>query len=91
MKIHIKNGRLIDPKNNIDAHLDLFITAGKIIAIGQMPTNFVANQTIDASNLIVCPGLIDLSARLREPGDEYKASLVSELQAAVAGGITSLA
>ena len=91
MKIHIKNGRLIDPKNNIDAHLDLFITAGKIIAIGQMPTNFVANQTIDASNLIVCPGLIDLSARLREPGDEYKASLVSELQAAVAGCITSLA
>ena len=91
MKIHIKNGRLIDPKNNIDAKLDLFIAAGKIVAIGNAPTDFVANQTIDAKDLIVCPGLVDLSARLREPGDEYKASLVSELQAAVAGGVTSLA
>ena len=91
MKIHIKNGRLIDPKNNIDAKLDLFIAAGKIVAIGKPPTDFVANQTIDANDLIVCPGLVDLSARLREPGDEYKASLVSELQAAVAGGVTSLA
>ena len=91
MKIHIKNGRLIDPKNNIDAKLDLFIAAGKIVAIGNAPTDFVANQTIDANDLIVCPGLVDLSARLREPGDEYKASLVSELQAAVAGGVTSLA
>ena len=91
MKIHIKNGRLIDPKNNIDAKLDLFIAAGKIVAIGKTPTDFVANQTIDANDLIVCPGLVDLSARLREPGDEYKASLVSELQAAVAGGVTSLA
>ncbi|MEI8363407.1 MAG: dihydroorotase [Betaproteobacteria bacterium] len=91
MKIHIKNGRVIDPKNNIDSNLDVFIAAGKIVALGQCPDNFVANQTIDASNLIVCPGLVDLSARLREPGDEYKATLVSELQAAVAGGITSLA
>ena len=91
MKIHIKNGRLIDPKNNIDAKLDLFIAAGKIVAIGNSPADFVPNQTIDAKDLIVCPGLVDLSARLREPGDEYNASLVSELQAAVAGGVTSLA
>lgn len=91
MKIHIKNGRVIDPKNKIDSNLDVFIAAGKIIALGQSPDGFVANQTIDASNLIICPGLVDLSARLREPGDEYKATLVSELQAAVAGGVTSLA
>lgn len=91
MKIHIKNGRVIDPKNNIDSQLDIFIAAGKILALGKSPDGFVANQTIDASNLIVCPGLVDLSARLREPGDEYKATLVSELQAAVAGGVTSLA
>ncbi len=91
MKIHIKNGRVIDPKNKIDSNLDVFIAAGKIIALGQSPDEFIANQTIDASNLIVCPGLVDLSARLREPGDEYKATLVSELQAAVAGGVTSLA
>ncbi len=91
MKIHIKNGRVIDPKNNIDSQLDVFIGAGKIIGLGKAPEGFVANQTIEASNLIICPGLVDLSARLREPGDEYKATLISELQAAVAGGVTSLA
>jgi len=91
MKIHIKNGRVIDPKNNIDSKLDVFIAAGKIISLGTAPEGFTANQTIDASDLTICPGLVDLSARLREPGDEYKARLVSELQAAVAGGVTSLA
>lgn len=91
MKILIKNGHVIDPKNNIDSKLDVFIAAGKIVALGKAPEGFIANQTIDASNLIVCPGLVDLSARLREPGDEYKATLISELQAAVAGGVTSLA
>jgi dihydroorotase len=91
MKIHIKNGRVIDPKNNIDQKLDVYIAAGKIIALGEAPQGFSPNQTIDATNQIVCPGLVDLSVRLREPGDEYKATLVSELQAAVAGGVTSLA
>ena len=91
MKIHIKNGRLIDPKNGIDAKQDLFIAAGKIVGVGKAPEGFVANQTIDASNLVVCPGLVDLSARLREPGFEHKATLESEMQAAIVGGITSLA
>ena len=91
MKIHIKNGRVIDPKNNIDAKQDVFIAAGKIAGIGKAPEGFTANQTIDASNLIVCPGLVDLSARLREPGFEHKATLESEMQAAIAGGVTSLA
>lgn len=91
MKIHIKNGHLIDPKNGIDSKKDLFIAAGKVVAIGSSPDGFVANQTIDANGLIVIPGLVDLSARLREPGFEHKATLESEMQAAVAGGITSLA
>jgi dihydroorotase len=78
-------------KNNIDSKLDVFIAAGKIVAVGHSPEGFIANQVIDADNMVVCPGLVDLSARLREPGDEYKARLVSELQAAVAGGVTSLA
>ncbi|MGH8743932.1 MAG: dihydroorotase, partial [Burkholderiales bacterium] len=91
MKIHIKNGRVIDPKNGVDAVQDLFIAAGKVQAIGRSPGSYNANRVIDASNLIVCPGLIDLSARLREPGFEYKATLESEMQAAVAGGVTSLA
>ncbi|PKO26099.1 MAG: dihydroorotase [Betaproteobacteria bacterium HGW-Betaproteobacteria-8] len=91
MKIHIKNSHLIDPKNGVDAKQDVFVAAGKIVGIGQAPADFSANQVIDASNLIVCPGLVDLSARLREPGYEYKATLESEMLAAAAGGVTSLA
>ena len=91
MKIHIQNGRLIDPKNNIDGQHDVFIAAGKIVAVGHAPEGFTANQTIDATGLVVAPGLVDLSARLREPGFEYRATLESELQAAAAGGVTSLA
>lgn len=91
MNIHIKNGRVIDPKNAIDSQQDVFISAGKIASIGIAPVGFKVETTINADNLVVCPGLVDLSARLREPGDEYKATLISELQAAVAGGVTSLA
>ncbi|HQS58931.1 MAG: dihydroorotase [Gallionellales bacterium 35-53-114] len=91
MKIQIKNGRLIDPKNRTDAVLDLFIADGKILATGKVPAGFVAEKMIDASGLFVIPGMIDLAARLREPGYEYRATLESEMSAAVAGGITSLA
>ena len=90
MKLHIKNGRLIDPANNIDASRDLYLDDGKIAAVGAAPAGFQADQTIDARGLVVAPGLVDLSARLREPGYEYKATLESELQAAIQGGVTSL-
>ncbi len=91
MKIHIKGGHLIDPMNGIDQPLDVFVAAGKIAAIGQMPDGFHPNKTIDASGCVVCPGLVDLSVRLREPGFEYRATLESEMLAAAAGGVTSLA
>lgn len=91
MRIHIKNGRLIDPKNGRDAIQDLFIAKGKIVAIGDPPNEFQASRVIDAQSLIVCPGLVDLSVRLREPGLEYRATLESEMSAAVAGGVTSIA
>jgi dihydroorotase len=90
MKLHIKNGHLIDPANGIDAINDLYIAAGKVVAVGRAPDGFVAERTIDATGLVVAPGLVDLSARLREPGYEYKATLESELQAAMQGGVTSL-
>ena len=83
MKLHIKNGRLIDPANGIDATQDLFIADGKVAAVGSAPAGFAADGTIDATGLVVAPGLVDLSARLREPGYEYKATLESELQAAM--------
>ncbi|HSD36294.1 MAG TPA: dihydroorotase [Rhodocyclaceae bacterium] len=91
MNIHIKNGRVIDPANKIDAQQDVFITDDKIVAVGAAPAGFKADRVIDASGLIVAPGLIDLAARLREPGFEYRATLESEMEAAMAGGITSLA
>ena len=74
-----------------DAKQDVFIAAGKIVALGSAPAGYTANRTIDASGLIVCPGLVDLAVRLREPGFEYMATLESEMQAAAAGGVTSLA
>ncbi len=91
MNIHIKNGRLIDPKNKIDAQQDIYISARRISAIGAAPQGFVAELVIDATGMIVMPGLVDIAARLREPGYEYRATLESEMGAAIAGGVTSLA
>jgi dihydroorotase len=90
MKLHIKNGRLIDPANGVDAAHDLYIADGRVVAVGSAPAGFIADHTIDAAGLVVAPGLVDLSARLREPGYEYKATLESEMQAAMQGGVTSL-
>ena len=90
MKILIKNGRVIDPASKFDAVCDVAIGTGRIFSIGHTATDFAANKVIDATGCIVCPGLIDLSARLREPGYEHEGMLESELAAAVAGGITSL-
>jgi len=91
MNIQITNGRIVDPASAIDKTADLFITNGKIAAIGSAPAGFKAERVIDAKGCVVCPGLVDLSARLREPGFEYKATLESEMAAAAAGGVTSLA
>lgn len=90
MKIHIQGGTLIDPAAGTEQQQDVFIAAGKIVAIGNAPADFQATRTIDAKGLSIAPGLVDLSARLREPGYEHKATLESEMAAAVAGGVTSL-
>lgn len=86
----IKNGRLIDPANQIDRITNLYIVDGRIIAIDEAPSGFELQQTIDATNHWVIPGIIDLCARLREPGLEYKANITSETIAAAASGITTL-
>jgi dihydroorotase len=90
MKLQITNGRVIDPLSNLDSHLDVFIEDEKIVAIGEHNADFYADEIIDASGLIVCPGLVDLCARLREPGQEHTATIDSETRAAAKGGITSL-
>lgn len=90
MKIRISNGRVIDPASQLDNGLDVFIDDSKIVAIAEQMSDFHADMTIDASGMIVCPGLVDLSARLREPGQEHTATIHSETLAAAAGGITTL-
>ena len=91
MNITISKGRVIDPAHGIDTVQDLFVSGGRIVALGEAPAGFDAERIIDAHGLVVCPGLIDLAARLREPGYEYRATLESEMDAAMAGGVTSLA
>jgi dihydroorotase len=86
MDILIKGGRVIDPGSGKDEIGDVFVSEGKISDKKIKP-----GKTIDAKGLVVAPGLIDLAARLPEPGYEYKATFDSEMAAAVAGGVTSLA
>ncbi len=90
MKLSIQNGRVIDPANKRDEICSLHVADGKILAVGAAPDDFTAERTIDASGCLVMPGIIELSARLGEPGFEHKADIQSEAQAAVSGGITTL-
>jgi dihydroorotase len=82
MQIEIRNGRVIDPKNAVDRSTSLFIVDGKVAGLGEAPAGFVGDTIIDAAGCVVCPGLIDLGARLN--------SIEAELAAAVAGGVTSV-
>jgi dihydroorotase len=90
MRLLIRGGRLIDPASGHDAVGDLAIAAGRIVAFGQVSAEFAPDRTIEARGLVVAPGLVDLAARLREPGHEHEGMLESEMAAAVAGGVTSL-
>ena len=90
MKILIQNGRVIDPASGLDQTCDIALAAGRIMAIGRVAQDFAPHRTIDATGCIVLPGLVDLAARLREPGYEHEGMLESEMAAAVAGGVTSL-
>jgi dihydroorotase len=86
----ITNGRVVDPASKFDRTADVAIADGKILAIGNVSSEFRAERTLDAQGCLVVPGLVDLAARLREPGYEHEGMLESEMAAAVAGGVTSL-
>ncbi|MET3512687.1 dihydroorotase [Pseudacidovorax sp. 1753] len=90
MNTLIQHGRVIDPASGLDGVADVAIADGRIAGIGEVPAGFNAERTIDASGCLVLPGLVDLAARLREPGYEHEGMLESEMAAAVAGGVTSL-
>ncbi len=89
-RISIRGGRLIDPANGIDAFLDLYIANGEVVAIGDCPAGFAPDRVLEADGQVVCPGFVDLCARMREPGLEHKATIASETKAAAASGITTL-
>ncbi len=91
MNIEIAHGRIVDPVNAVDRAGTLYLAGGTIAGVDTKPAGWKADRTIDAAGLVVVPGLVDVSARLREPGLEYKATLESEMAAAIAGGVTSLA
>ena len=90
MKIIVKNGRVLNPSTNFDGVTDVYICDGKFVGIGEAPTGFSSDQEIDATGKYVMPGIVDLCARLREPGYEYKATIASETAAAASAGVTTL-
>lgn len=87
--IQIRGGRLIDPARGIDREADLWLGGGRVLAIGEAIEE--AEVVIDARGMIVCPGLIDVHVHLREPGNEEDETIASGTDAALAGGVTSLA
>ena len=91
MRLAINNARVIDPTQNLDEITNLYMSRGRIAGIGsEAPEGFNADQEMDATGKWILPGLIDLQARLGEPGNNYAGSIASETKAAVAGGITSV-
>lgn len=89
MKMVIRNGRVMDPANNKEDQHDIYIADGKIVALNSVDS-FTPDKEVDANQKIISPGLVDLCAHLREPGQEYKATICSETRAAVKAGITTL-
>jgi len=89
-KLCLKNGHVIDPASGIDKKIDVWINGRKIAGVGKKPAGFDSLDVIDCGGLWVMPGLVDLAARLREPGAEHKAGIRSETKAAAASGITTL-
>ena len=87
--ILIKNGRLVDPANNIDKIMDVLISDYRISKVSEN-IDCDADDVIDASGLAVMPGFIDLHVHLREPGFEYKETIATGTQAAARGGVTSI-
>ncbi|MFN7643284.1 MAG: dihydroorotase [Burkholderiales bacterium] len=90
MRLTITGARVVDPASGLDATTDLHLADGRVAAVGIAPDGFEADRRIEARGLVACPGFVDLSARLREPGFEYKATLESEMQAALVGGVARL-
>lgn len=90
MSILIKNGRVVDPANNVDKVADIYIENGVVVKVGES-LDFSGADVIDATGKVVTPGLVDMHVHLRDPGLEYKEDIITGTKAAVMGGVTSVA
>jgi dihydroorotase len=90
VKLLIANGRLMDPAQGLDRITDIYIEKDMVVALDTAPEDFEPQRRIDATGRLVIPGVVDLAARLREPGEEHKATIASETRAAASAGITTL-
>src|SRR6218665_2783090 len=90
MKILIRHGQVLHPGAGLAQGCDIALAAGRIVGLNRVPPGFVPDRVLDADGCLVLPGLVDLAARLREPGHEPAGVLGSEMAAAVAGGVASL-
>ena len=90
MKIVITGGLIIDPANDLEQPGHLYIAEGNIAAVGEPLADFTPDRVIDARGKWVCPGIVDLCARFREPGHEHKTTIAQEARAASAAGITTV-
>jgi dihydroorotase len=88
-RIRITGGRVIDPANDIDGVMPVCVADGRVLSVGAEPDGFQPDKEIAVPGNIVCPGFIDLSVRMREPGQEHKATVASETAAAIAAGVTT--
>ncbi|MFL5539376.1 MAG: dihydroorotase [Longimicrobiaceae bacterium] len=86
----IRGGRVVDPSQGIDAVLDLLLSGGRVARLGEGIDAPEGAEVVDASGLVVAPGLIDVHVHLREPGGEHKETIESGARAAVAGGFTAV-
>lgn len=90
MRLVIENAHLLDPAQGIDRVTDIYIQKENVVALGEAPRDFEPQRRIDAAGCLVIPGVVDMAARLREPGQEHKATVASETRAAASAGITTL-
>ena len=90
MRFIIRNGRLLCPGQQLDQLGDLYISNGRVVSAGKPVDGFSADLEIALDGQLVCPGIVDLSVHTREPGFEHKATIASETEAAVRGGVTGM-
>ncbi|HEX6912471.1 MAG TPA: amidohydrolase family protein, partial [Longimicrobium sp.] len=86
----VRGGRVVDPSQKLDAVLDVLLADGVVARVGERLDAPEGAETIDASGLVVAPGLVDVHVHLREPGQEHKETIRSGARAAAAGGFTSV-